>query len=316
MVGPYDLESASYFADPYETYARMPRDDPAYFDQARGIWFLTRYEDVQAVCRDKRMSVARADLFFAGVSPAMSEKTDVVRHFLTDWLNFVDPPRHARLRKLQTPAFSARKIAALESYIQQVVDRVLDALAGTGQFDLIHDFSFPVPAQVIAHMLGVPPEDLGSFKGWTDDVFRMLAWSGDPDENVAVAYDGVASLTAYFRDLIRARRKDPAEMRGDLVLPDYGYPRRWVTPSSSKACRWTGVGVVMMVKAGRSPTGWTRLAAMVARSASKVAKLCTGPPLGVALVAALAAAGASALDTTRRSLRCTCHGTQHTTIVR
>jgi hypothetical protein len=46
----------------------------------------------------------------------------------------------------------------------------------------------------------------------------------------------------------------------------------------------------MMVKAGRSPAGWTRLAAMVARSASKVAKLCAGPPLGVALVAALAAA--------------------------
>ena len=43
MVGPYDLESDSYFADPYETYARMRRDDPAYFDQARGIWFLTRY---------------------------------------------------------------------------------------------------------------------------------------------------------------------------------------------------------------------------------------------------------------------------------
>src|SRR5882672_7106552 len=80
-------------------------------------------------------------------------------------------------------------------------------------------------------------------------------------------------------------------MRGDLVLPDYGYPRRWVTSSSSKACRWTGVGLVMMVKAGRSPAGWTRLAAMAARSASKVAKLCAGPPLGVALVAALAAAG-------------------------
>jgi cytochrome P450 len=91
------------------------------------------------------MSVARADLFFAGVSPAMSEKTDVVSHFLADWLNFVDPPRHTSLRKLQTPAFSARKIAALEPYIQQVVDTVLDALAGAGQFDLIRDFSFPCP---------------------------------------------------------------------------------------------------------------------------------------------------------------------------
>src|SRR5260370_10207214 len=98
MVGPYDLESDSYFADPYETYARMRRDDPAYFDQARGIWFPTRYEDVQAVCRDKRMSVSRSDLFFAAVSPAMSEKTDVVRHYLTDLLSCSHPPRHCSLR--------------------------------------------------------------------------------------------------------------------------------------------------------------------------------------------------------------------------
>ena len=48
------------------------------------------------------------------------------------------------------------------------------------------------------------------------------------------------------------------------MLPDYRYPRRWEVPSSSKACRWTGMGVVMTVKASRPPTGWMRLAAMVA----------------------------------------------------
>src|SRR6266699_243610 len=77
-------------------------------------------------------------------------------------------------------------------------------------------------------------------------------------------------------------------MNGDLMLPDYAYPRRCEMPRNSKAWRWGGVGVVMRVKAGRLPAGWMRLAAIVARSPSRVAKLCTGPPPGVALVAALA----------------------------
>ena len=72
--------------------------------------------------------------------------------------------------------------------------------------------------------------------------------------------------------------------------PDYAYPRRQETPSSSKAWRWTGVGVVMTVKAGRPPAGWIWLAAMVARSSSKVARLCTGAPPAVTLVASLASA--------------------------
>ena len=74
------------------------------------------------------------------------------------------------------------------------------------------------------------------------------------------------------------------------MLPDYTCPRRWETPSNSKACRWTGVGVVMTVKGGRPPTGWMRLAVMVARSSSMVAKLCAGPPPAAALVAVLASA--------------------------
>jgi hypothetical protein len=67
-------------------------------------------------------------------------------------------------------------------------------------------------------------------------------------------------------------------------------------PSSSQARRCTGVGVVMVVNAGRPPEGWMLLAAMVARSASRVAKLCTGSPSGVVLAAILArSAGAGAV---------------------
>src|SRR5436190_21420182 len=69
-------------------------------------------------------------------------------------------------------------------------------------------------------------------------------------------------------------------------------PRRWDTPRSSRAWRWRGVGVVIRVKAGRAAVGWMWLAAMVARSASRVAKLCAGAPSAVTLVVILARAAA------------------------
>ena len=60
--------------------------------------------------------------------------------------------------------------------------------------------------------------------------------------------------------------------RSDALL-DYMWPRRWETPRRSKARCCTGVGVVIMVKPGRPAAGWMWLAAMVARSSSRVAKL-------------------------------------------
>jgi cytochrome P450 len=211
MAVAYDLESAAYYADPYPTYAQMRLDDPAYFNAAAGLWILTRYADVYALSRERRTSVARVDQLLSAVRPELHDKAQIVHRFLSDWLVFSDPPRHTIMRKLQTRAFSARSIASLEPYIQQVVDTTLDGLKGAGEIDIIADVGTPIPAKVIAHMLGVPPEDVDAFKGWTSAVFRVPAWVGDPDENLEAAYDGVVSLDGYFRELIAARRKAPTD---------------------------------------------------------------------------------------------------------
>src|SRR5713226_7895278 len=72
---------------------------------------------------------------------------------------------------------------------------------------------------------------------------------------------------------------------------DYAIPRRWLTPSRSRAWRWRGVGVVTSWKPGRAGSaGWIWLRQMVARSASRLVKLCTGRPPSVCLAAALARA--------------------------
>jgi cytochrome P450 len=220
MASTYDLLSAAHFADPYETFAQMRRDDPLYRDETMGLWFASRYSDVHAVTRDRRFSAARVDAFLPA---STDEKAEVVRHFFTDWMAFMDPPAHIRLRKLTARAFAPKSIATLESYIQQAVDEALDRVQGADQIDIIRDLGFPVPSRVIAHMLGVAPGDVDQFESWSHDIFRVPSLLGDQNENVAAAYRAVRSLTAYFKDLIADRRATPTDdLLGLLVQANEG----------------------------------------------------------------------------------------------
>lgn len=218
MNAVYDLSSDAYYTDPYPTYARMRRDDPVYLHPDMGMWFVTRHADVLALMRDPRWSSQRVDLLFTGVSPELGDDIKVVHRFYTDWLVFLDPPGHSRLRRLMTRAFTPRRIEVIREFAQATVDRALDRVAGAGRFDLIADFSAPVPAQVISHMLGVPEPDVEQFKAWTAEVFRVPSWVGDQDENVRAAANGVRQLEDYFREMIAERRRRPADdLLGTLV---------------------------------------------------------------------------------------------------
>jgi len=208
VTAAYDLLSPEHFAAPYETFALMRENDPLYWHEQLGMWFATRYQDVHALTRDKRFSSARVDAF---MPPGDDEKTQAVRRHFTDWMAFSDPPEHTRLRKLVSRAFVPRTIATLESFIYQAVDEALDRVKGQDQIDIIADFGFPVPSRVIGHMLGVAQDRIGDFEQWSHDIMAVPSLVGDTDDNLAVAYQGLRALEAYFRHLIAERRTVPAD---------------------------------------------------------------------------------------------------------
>jgi cytochrome P450 len=215
MTGTYDLLSPAHFAAPYQTFALMREYDPLYWHEQMGMWFVTRYQDVHAVSRDRRFSSDKVDFF---VPPGTDDKTQAVRRFLTDWMVFSDPPEHTRLRKLVSRAFTPRSVATLESYTRRVVDEALDRVKGQEQIDIIADFGFPVPSRVIAHMLGVAQDRVDDFEQWTRGIERVLSLVGDQQENLALAHQAIRSLAAYFGDLIAERRAAPAEDLLSLMM--------------------------------------------------------------------------------------------------
>jgi cytochrome P450 len=198
----------TFVADPYPTYRQLRAEDPVHHSPL-GFWVLTRYDDVVAALRDPRLAKEAIPAFVAARFGAPVPTTALS---MLDR----DPPDHTRLRSLVSKAFTPRVVEGLRPRIQQIVDGLLTRAQEKGSMDVIEEFAYPIPVNVICEMLGVPVEDHEQFKGWSLDIARGLDSILLPLDS-EVPKRSVASRTAlanYFRELIAKRRASP---RGDLL---------------------------------------------------------------------------------------------------
>ena len=165
----FDLRrlNPEFLDNPFPTYHQLRTHDPVH-RCPDGSVFLTRYADVAAVYRDKRMSSDKQVEF----RPKFGDG-GLWRHHTTS-LVFNDPPYHDRVRRLLMPAFAARTLKALEPGLVALVERLLDEAAERGGMDLIADFASAVPVEVICNMLGVPREHRAPLRGYSLKILRGL----------------------------------------------------------------------------------------------------------------------------------------------
>jgi len=198
-----------FLADPYPTYHRLRAEDPVHHSPL-GFWVLTRYEDVSSVLRDPRfvkepLAALVAARFGAevprGVGLSMLDR---------------DPPDHTRLRSLVSTAFTPRVVEGLRPRIQQIVDDLITRAEAAGGMDVIEEFAYPIPVNVICEMLGVPVADHERFRGWSLDIARGLdsIWLPPDSEIPRRSAASRHAISDYFRGLIAQRRASP---RSDLL---------------------------------------------------------------------------------------------------
>jgi cytochrome P450 len=214
-------------ADPYPLYHRLRSDDPVRWDAPLGTWVVTRYADVQSALGDARLSAERITLSTEWLPEAMRETLGPVFRALSRQMLFLDPPDHTRLRGLVNKAFTPRVVQGMRPRIQAIVDDLLDTVQEAGRMDVIQNFAYPLPAIVIAEMLGVPPEDRDQFRIWSDDFGALIGRSDLGLDGATRALRGVAEFMDYFRDIVVWRRASPrddlmqaliaAEDRGDAL---------------------------------------------------------------------------------------------------
>lgn len=195
--------SYQFHADPYPTYRWLRDEAPLYRNEALGFFALSRYRDVLAASQDWRTYSSAEGTTLERMSPRLLD--------MTPMMLFMDPPRHDRLRRLVSSAFTPRRVADLEPFIRSTAVRLLDALRERDGGDFVKDFSALLPMEVIFTLLGVPQIDRVQLRAWMD-----LSLDRDPDTPVipARALEAFANLHLYWADLMKRKR----EVRGNGLI--------------------------------------------------------------------------------------------------
>jgi cytochrome P450 len=135
---------------------------------------------------------------------------------LADWMTFKDGADHRRLRFLVNRAFTPRVVAKMRDQIATITEGLIDALPASGEADLVAGYAYPLPAIVIAEMLGVPTADRDRFKSWSGDISSLVFGAVDDPDRHDRAESGMTELVDYFQGLIEV-----AEGGGDETLLDH-----------------------------------------------------------------------------------------------
>lgn len=211
----FDPDDPRFIADPYPVYERLRGRGRVLYDEATDHWLVSSYDDVNGLLRDRRFG--RTYLHTATHEemghPAPPASLDPFWHLITHGILDMEPPDHTRVRRLAAKAFTPRMVESMREPVQRLTDGLVDAVSGSGEFDLLPTIAEPLPVAVIAELLGVPEADRHLLRPWSADICRMYELHPTTqDARVAVAAS--VAFSDYLRALSRERRADPT---GDLI---------------------------------------------------------------------------------------------------
>jgi cytochrome P450 len=211
----FDPWSAEFIAHPYDVYAELRADAPVVFHEATGQWLVSRYADVNALLRDRRLGRTYTHRFSheefgqTPPDPAHEPFHTLNGHGLLD----LEGPDHTRIRRLVAKAFTPRMVEGLRPTVARLAGELVDELVEEGGGDLISAVAEPLPVAVIAEMLGVPAADRHLLRPWSAAITGMFELNPSA-ETAERAVRASVEFSDYLRALIRERRAAPGE---DLV---------------------------------------------------------------------------------------------------
>ncbi len=207
----YDPRRPEVIANPFPIFAELRERDPVHWSEVLGGWVLTRYRDVRQALNDPRFSADRITPFRDHLERDARAQVGELLKTLGMWAVFNDPPAHTRRRGLLNKAFTPRAVMALRPMIERIVAHLISRVAARGEMDLIAAFAYPLPASVIAGMIGVPIEDLDRFRTWSDEIAAFVGSALATPDKRERGERGVREMSAYFRGIIAEHRKQPKD---------------------------------------------------------------------------------------------------------
>jgi cytochrome P450 len=210
------LGTDEYFTNPYPVFRLLREHDPVHWSDRWGVWVLTRHDDVTAALRDhERFSSCGRVEALAELLPAEHRgAAEVIIRHRSEGMQMVDPPEHTQLRGLVRQAFTSALMERMASRTHEVLDALLDRLAGAGSADLIREVAHRLPFTIVCDMLAVPVPDRDRVSRWLDDVAGFHLSRDARIDDIRRTVRCIVEIEQFFRRLCAERRAAP---RDDLV---------------------------------------------------------------------------------------------------
>lgn len=229
---PISVSDPEIIECPYEAYEKLRAESPVYFDPVTKFYVLTRYEDVRR---------ALSNLALYTVDDWTSAIQDKVQQFRSQrahdrftkegWvpglsIGALPPEKHVGVRSIFNNAFRASKMKEYEPFIRETAYRLAREFAEKGSGDLVAEFAMPFPLTVVAHLVGMPAEDLDRVKEWTWAwITRFGMMLDDEADNAAVSKE--IEFQHYTKKIIDRLRGSPdGSLISEIIntpMPDGNY---------------------------------------------------------------------------------------------
>ena len=205
-----DLTAPEVDADPHAFFHALRAKGPLHWSDRHRGWLVVSHAAVNEGFRVPWLSSERIPAFERVAAKRPPEFARVV-DLLRGWMVFRDPPVHERLRDPVRRVFTPMRLERLTPMIEQTTDLLLDSLEDDGGGSLQASFCRPLPALVIADLLGVPRADRAEFQAWSDQLASVVFTAEQRDGDGSAAVEAADRFTTYFNELIAERRRRPGD---------------------------------------------------------------------------------------------------------
>ena len=142
-----------FLAAPYLHFERLRDESPVHHVESRDIWILSRFEDVSAAARNHAVFSSTGGVGYDWNSRPM--------------MPMYDPPEHARMRRMVAKPFTPVALNAFRPRVVTLVDDLVARALDASTLDVVADLALPLSLGTIAELLGIPPEDRGRLRRWS-----------------------------------------------------------------------------------------------------------------------------------------------------
>jgi cytochrome P450 len=182
----YVDQAMAGLAEPQPMYKALRESTPVFRSQQSVV--LSRLADIEMALKHTELFSSNMDAVDLGnIRPLIPLQ--------------IDPPDHAKYRRILDPLFTPREMARREPRVTELVNEMIDRFADRGECDFHEEFAVPLPCTVFLQLLGLPLEDLDQFLQWKDGVIRPEGESGYDRRHEATA-PAAQQIYDYFERAI------------------------------------------------------------------------------------------------------------------